>query len=90
MNESDFRAELAAGGYTEPELVVREGNLFNAEHAHDFAVHLLILDGELTVTAAGETTSCRAGDTFRLAGGVPHTERYGPHGARVLVGRRFA
>jgi quercetin dioxygenase-like cupin family protein len=89
MNETDFRAELTAAGYTGPELVAHDGDLFNAEHTHDFAVHLLILDGEITVAAAGETTTCRAGDTFKLAGGVPHTEQYGPDGARVLVGRRF-
>tara|TARA_R110002096_G_scaffold16329_20_gene56036 strand:+ start:2538 stop:2810 length:273 start_codon:yes stop_codon:yes gene_type:complete len=90
MDENEFRAELTASGYTGPELVARDPNLFNAEHVHDFAVHLLLLDGELSITADGTTTICRAGETYRLAAGVPHTERYGPHGARVLVGRRDA
>lgn len=87
MNESGFRAELVAAGYAGPELIAIEAHRFNPEHVHDFAVHLLILDGELNITVDGVTTSCRAGDTYQLAAGVPHAERYGPQGARVLVGR---
>lgn len=88
MDETAFSAELAAAGYTEPELVAIEADRFNPEHTHGFAVHLLIVDGEVDITADGATSNCRAGDTYRLAAGVPHTERYGPTGARVLVGRR--
>jgi len=29
-----------------------------------------------------------AGDTFTLAGGTPHSERYGPEGATYWVARR--
>lgn len=90
MDESGFRAELAAGGYAGPELVAIEANQYNPEHIHDFAVHLLILDGELNITVDGVTTSCRAGDTFKLAAGIPHCEQYGPQGANVLVGRLSA
>lgn len=90
MNENIFRAELAAAGYAGPELVAIEANRHNPEHVHEFAVHLLILDGELSITADGTTTSCRAGDTYKLAAGVAHSEQYGPDGARVLVGRRSA
>lgn len=87
MNETAFRADIAAAGYAGPELVTVEAHRHNPEHIHEFAVHLLVLDGELSITADGVTTSCRAGDTYQLAAGIPHAEHYGPHGARVLVGR---
>ncbi|MEQ8230458.1 MAG: cupin [Gammaproteobacteria bacterium] len=90
MHEPAFRARLAEQGYDGPELVERTANTHNPEHAHDFDVALLVLDGELCVSTAAGITTCRAGDTFELAGGIPHTEQYGPHGARVLVGRRAA
>jgi len=91
MQESSFRARLAEQGYDEPELIERAPATHNPEHSHDFDVAALVLDGELVVTtAAGETTTCRAGDLFELAGGIPHSERYGASGARVLVGRRVS
>ena len=89
MHESSFRAHLAEQAYDEPELIERASGVHNPEQSHDFDVAALVLDGELVVTtAAGETTTCRAGDLFELAGGIAHSERYGECGARVLVGRR--
>jgi len=89
MNEASFRARLAERGYDAPELIERAPGVYNPEHSHDFDVAALVLDGELLVTtAAGEATTCRAGDLFELAGGITHSERYGDSGARVLVGRR--
>lgn len=88
MNDSAFREHLRKQGYAEPELIERAPQTYNPEHVHAFSVSALILEGELSVTTAEGTTTCRAGDVFELAGGIPHSEQYGPAGARVLVGRR--
>lgn len=88
MDDNTFRELLRQRGYAEPELIERNPNTHNAEHTHEFAVSALILEGELEVTTAYGTTTCRAGDHFELEGGIPHSEQYGPAGARVLVGRR--
>lgn len=88
MNENIFREEIKAQGFVEPELVEREPNLYNAEHTHDFDVSALIVSGELTVTTPDGVTTCRAGDHFALNRGIVHTEQYGPHGTKVLVGKR--
>ena len=50
----------------------------------------LVMTGEITVTTADAATTCRAGDTFTLAGGIVHHENYGADGARFLLGRRGA
>lgn len=89
-DKNTFCAQLAAAGFGPPEIIEREGGSKTAEHTHDFAASALILDGEITVITAEASTTCRAGDTFTLAAGVPHAEHYGPHGARILLGRRPA
>ncbi len=89
MDDANFRAALAEQGYDGPELLERSANLHNPEHSHEFSVSALILAGQLSVTTAAGTTTCGAGDTYSLAGGIPHSELYGPEGARILVGRHY-
>ena len=89
MDGNAFREHLRLKGYAEPELIERSPDTHNPEHTHEFSVSALILAGELSVTTASGTTTCRAGDLFELEGGIPHSEQYGPAGAQVLVGRRL-
>jgi quercetin dioxygenase-like cupin family protein len=48
----------------------------------------LILQGDITLTVSGVTTTYKAGETFRLAAHTPHLESAIPHGVNYLVGRR--
>jgi quercetin dioxygenase-like cupin family protein len=59
-------------------------------HTHPFDVEAYVAEGELWLTHDGGTRHLRAGDTFSLAREVPHSERYGPRGAKVWVARRHA
>ncbi len=88
MNEAEFRAELQRRGYGEPEVAERPANLVNEPHVHEFSASALILEGEVTLTTADGAKTCRAGDHFELTGGIEHTERYGPEGARFLIAKR--
>jgi quercetin dioxygenase-like cupin family protein len=88
MNETQFRDQLREQGYSEPMLVTKDALANTTEHTHDFSASALVLEGEINVVTASGTTTCRAGDTFALASGTPHYERYGPDGARFLIGRR--
>ena len=88
MDETAFRQRLQRDGYGEPELFEREANLRNDMHTHEFSACALVIEGEVSVVTETGRTTCRAGDTFELAGGIPHREEYGPHGARFLLGRR--
>lgn len=89
MDAAAFRAELARDGYEVSE-VTREANLENDDHTHEFSARALVLEGEVSVVTAESTTTCRAGDTFSLAAGISHHERYGPAGARFILGRKPA
>lgn len=61
-----------------------------AEHTHPFAVHALVTQGEMWLSANGTTEHLVAGQRFALAAHQPHTERYGATGATYWVGRKEA
>jgi len=88
MNEKGFRQQLRADGYAEGSIVEWAPNTFNDRHTHEFSAAVLVLEGEITVTTDQGATTCRAGDTFRLAAGTPHVEQIGPAGVKFLSGRK--
>lgn len=88
MDEQSFTEQLKSEGYQPGVAVEWDPGTVNDTHAHAFSARLLILAGEITVTTAEGATTCRAGDTFRLAAGTPHEERVGPAGVRFLTGRK--
>ena len=88
MDTSAFEAALKADGYSEIEKKTVAPNVVNQRHTHPFAVRLLVLSGELTVTANGTVHTCRSGDTFAMDPGCEHFEQYGAEGAVYLVGRK--
>jgi quercetin dioxygenase-like cupin family protein len=57
-------------------------------HSHDFDADALVIEGRLWLSADGLTRELGLGDTFTLARGTPHAERYGPEGATFWVARR--
>jgi hypothetical protein len=42
----------------------------------------------MTLASDGASRTYRAGEVFEMAAGCEHSERYGPEGARTLVGRK--
>ena len=79
---------LEENGYRAADMVEMEAGTVIDTHTHDFDAAVLVLSGDITVTTEDGATTCRAGDTFQLNNGIPHTEHIGPDGVRFLVGRR--
>ena len=90
MNEQQFRERAHALGFTE--ILVKEyvANRDGPLHAHDFAVMLLILEGEFALGFEDGRADYRPGELCELAAHVVHTERAGPQGAKVLLAKRLA
>lgn len=88
MDEIGFKERLKRDGYAEGGIVEWAPNTFIDTHTHEFSASVLVLDGEITVKTADGATTCRKGDTFRLAAGTPHSEQVGPDGVRFLSGRK--
>ena len=59
-------------------------------HTHSFDAEALVTQGEMWLTCDGVTQHLTDGDTFTIAREVPHSERYGSHGATYWVARRNA
>ncbi len=90
MTETEFRQRLAEQGFEAVVTVEREPNGSLDTHTHPFEAQALILSGEITIVAEGQTMHCGPGDIFRLDANIPHTECYGPQGVTYLAGRKPA
>ena len=88
MEPAEFEAQLRREGFTEVVTADMKPNETRAAHAHDYDVRALVLDGDITLTCAGEERTYRTGDIFSMAAGQSHTERVGRTGVRYLVGRK--
>lgn len=87
-NAALFEQRLRATGYPEVRTNQMPPNCHNAEHAHAWDVHALVLEGDITITVDGNPHTYKAGEEFVMATGCKHTEQVGPQGVRYLVGRR--
>jgi quercetin dioxygenase-like cupin family protein len=89
MQEGAFVIELESDGYTQIESKALGPKRPNVEHAHDYDVRGLVLDGVFIVWQGDQSVTYRTGDIFAVPAGRRHSEEIGPHGARVLVGRKY-
>ena len=88
MDRQTFETELKRDGF-EIATNTTVGAKVNPEHSHPFDVRAMVLDGALTLTSEGTTTTYRAGETFAMTKGCLHSESYGPEGAVTLFGRKM-
>ncbi len=88
MTFAEFEADARARGFDE--VLVRDWPPLTVidTHTHPFAAKALVVAGEMWLACAGDTRHLQPGDTFELAAGVPHDERYGAEGATYWVARR--
>ena len=89
MDRAVFDAELGSAGYTQIETKGLDPKPANTEHAHDYDIRGLVLEGIFIVKRNDQPTTYRAGDIFDVPAGTKHSEEIGPDGARILVGRKM-
>ena len=83
---AEFEGSQQAQGY-EQVLERTWGPLHETgEHTHDFDASGLVVDGEMWIDCADRKLHLLPGDTFQLARGTPHSERYGPRRRGLLGG----
>ena len=87
---AEFERGLLAQGY-EQVLERRWGpDHDTGSHTHDFDASAVVVEGEMWLVREDATQHLLPGDTFQLARGTPHSERYGPAGAVYWAARRTA
>ena len=86
-----FRTTMLAAGYDEVTERRWEANSVLEQHSHPFEANAIVVDGEMWLGIEdGAPRRLLAGDTFHIAAGVRHDERYGETGAAYWVARRNA
>lgn len=88
MDEARFRQKLRDAGYGEPAIRAYPPGTDGPLHTHDESVMLLVLDGEFTLAGEAGVQPFGPGEVCELAAGVPHAERTGAAGARVLLAKK--
>lgn len=84
----DFRNAALAAGFDEALARTWAPGQVLHDHQHPFDAEALVVQGEMWLSDAQGTRHLQPGDTFALARGTVHAERYGPNGATYWVARR--
>ncbi|MBE7941287.1 MULTISPECIES: AraC family transcriptional regulator [Ramlibacter] len=85
----EFRTRKLAEGFDEVLERRWEARTVLEEHTHPFDANAVVADGEMWLqVGTGPARRLLPGDTFELARGTPHSERYGEAGATYWVARR--
>ena len=61
-----------------------EPDLDIPEHSHPNEQVGFVLEGSIRMTVGGDSRNLQKGETYVIAGGVPHSARTGPTGATVV------
>ena len=83
-----FESNARVAGFDEALVRDWAPNTVVETHAHPFDADAVVTQGEMWLTCAATTRHLKPGETFSLASGVLHAERYGPQGATYWVARR--
>jgi quercetin dioxygenase-like cupin family protein len=89
MEQAAFEAELKSDGYSHIEMKALDPRPSNTEHAHDYDIRGLVLDGIFIVSQNDQPITYRTGQIFAVPAGTTHSEEIGPNGARIIVGRKY-
>ena len=85
MNEEAFRQRAHELGYRDVQFKDYPPHLDGPPHTHEFSVMLLVVGGEFSLALEEGTTTYAPGGCCELDAAVPHAERTGAAGARVLL-----
>jgi len=86
--DRELRKQLESEGFSSTYVWQDGPNAHYPDHTHAGLTAHIILDGEMTLTMAGESRTYRVGERCDVPAGAVHSARMGPHGCRYLVGEK--
>lgn len=86
----EFTEKTTADGYEGVAIREWAANSISHTHTHEFAVHAVVMQGEMWLTRAEGTQHLQVGDTFTMDSDTPHSEKYGSEGTVYWAARRFS
>jgi quercetin dioxygenase-like cupin family protein len=92
VTTGDSRAlehQLRQEGFSHVYVWQDSAHAFYADHTHPVDTAHIILDGEMTLTCGGSTTTYKTGERPPdIPAGAVHSARMGPSGCRYLIGEK--
>lgn len=88
MNIDELEKELHGEGFRHTYVWEDGPNRSYSGHTHPCETAHIILEGEMTLTMNGQSTTYRVGERCDVPAGAVHAARMGPAGCRYLIGEK--
>ena len=88
MNLADIEKQLHSEGFLHTYLWQDGPNAHYSDHTHPTETAHIILDGEMSLTTAGQSKTYCVGERCNAPAGAIHSARMGPQGCRYLIGEK--
>jgi quercetin dioxygenase-like cupin family protein len=88
MNISDLEKQLHSEGFRHTYVWEDGADQQYSDHTHPVETAHVILQGEMTLTMDGRSTTYRAGERCDVPAGARHAARMGSAGCRYLIGEK--
>ena len=88
LSDRDLRRQLESEGFSDTYVWQDGPHAHYPDHTHAGLTAHIILDGEMTLTMAGESKTYAVGDRCDVPAGAVHSARMGPRGCRYVVGEK--
>jgi mannose-6-phosphate isomerase-like protein (cupin superfamily) len=85
-----LEAKLRAEGFHHTYVWQDGPNASYSDHTHPAETAHIILEGQMTLTMAGKSTTYSTGERCDVPAGAVHSARMGPAGCRYLIGEKIA
>ncbi|MGD1154363.1 MAG: hypothetical protein ABSA41_00880 [Terriglobia bacterium] len=89
MDEQHWRKQLHEEGFNDVYVWEDGPDVYYPAHRHPEVTAHIILAGEMTVTADGQSRTYKPGERFDIPGKSAYSARMGPEGCKYLVGERI-
>jgi mannose-6-phosphate isomerase-like protein (cupin superfamily) len=87
-DSKSLERQLQSEGFSHTYVWQDGPNASYPDHTHATETAHIVLDGEITLTQAGETRTFGVGERCDVPAGAVHSARIGPRGCRYLIGEK--
>jgi len=88
FDQQSLERQLHSEGFLHTYVWQDGPNAFYPDHTHATGTAHIILDGQMTLTQAGETHTYNIGQRCDVPAGAVHSAKMGPNGCRYLIGEK--
>ncbi len=88
MDRAALEVQLHREGFSRTYIWEDRPNAYYPDHTHPTETAHIILEGEMTLSTAGETRTYHAGERCDVPAGAVHSARMGPRGCHYLIGEK--